>query len=305
MVWQDRTCAAAATSYLGTVLTVAVLLGQESPSTVPDGYHVQVGQVLLIEEAELSAGEAGRLLELLKEGELVEPDQLVARTDDEDARYMADVEKWSYEAQKKEVESDIRKRYAEAQAKVNQAKYENAKQATERYKRAITDTQLREIKFEWDAAVLGIENTLHEMDIARINVNKELAEWERALAIVNRHHIKSPIRGVVAKTHRHLGEYLRPGDPIARIENLDRLRVQGYINFADKSQAEVFGRPVTIRVHVANDSGGNPVFEDFSSTISFVSTSISANGDYYVWADFDNRDNLIVRPGMSAEMIIR
>ena len=260
--------------------------------------------VRLIDEPVLAAGEAGLLIEVAAEGDTVHKGQLVARTDDADAKLAQEIALWAYRAQKKEVESDIRLRYSRKQADANKAAYDNAKEANDRVRGAVSGTELRQRKFEWEASVLSIENTQHEMEVAKLNAQQARGEYERATAMLERHRIASPIEGVVMERLHAVGEYVRPGDPIVQVARLDRVKVEGRFKFKNRSPHEVRDKHVTINIQVGTNADGSARIETFESVVHHTSVDVDTMDEYRVWVEIDNRDGFLVRPGMLAEMIV-
>ena len=126
---------------------------------------------------------------------------------------------------------------------------------------------------------------------------------------INRRQVTAPFAGVIDETFPHVGEWVSPGDPIVYLVNMDRLRVQGYVNANDFAAHEIYGRPVTIEVILSRDEvKQQEEVERFTSKINYVSTTVDAVGQFRVYAEFNNklsRDGFyVVRPGLPARMIL-
>jgi multidrug efflux pump subunit AcrA (membrane-fusion protein) len=115
---------------------------------------------------------------------------------------------------------------------------------------------------------------------------------------LNRRMIVAPVSGVVVDLYRHVGEWVKPGDPVLRILRIDRLKVEGYLNAAEHG-SEVSGRLVTV---TATLPGGRT--EQFHGKIVFVSPEVEAvKKDFRVVAEVVNRD-MLLRPGLDATLTI-
>jgi macrolide-specific efflux system membrane fusion protein len=91
---------------------------------------------------------------------------------------------------------------------------------------------------------------------------------------------------------------VEPGEDVARIVRIDRLRAEGFSD-ARKTRSDWVERPVTIHVQL-----GSTEPEAFSGKIVFVSPEIDpVNGQIAIWAEIDNPD-LLLRPGLRGTMTI-
>lgn len=256
--------------------------------------------VKYISEPIISATEAGLLLVAPSEGQYVEVDELIAQTDDTDAKWVAEGAKYGVKALEKDLESDIRLRYSEAQKDVRKMGYEKARRANQITPGAIPEIDLMERRFQYKEAELSYENTMHERAITEINLSEKRAEWQRAIAMMERHKVLSPIRGFVAEVEKRKGEYVRPGDPIARLVQLDRVRIAASLDPGQCAMDEMVGRNVQMTIDLGGPSGRT---EMFSGVISFANPRLDSNGKFEVWAEVDvPNENL--RYGMQGTMVL-
>ena len=107
---------------------------------------------------------------------------------------------------------------------------------------------------------------------------------EAAQKAIERREIRSPIDGVVEEVFPHQGEWLQPGDPLARVIRTDRLYVEGYVDAARWNPADVRDRPVTVEARLAGDQQ-----ESFKGRIFNVKPRMES-GNYRVVAEVDNRE---------------
>jgi multidrug efflux pump subunit AcrA (membrane-fusion protein) len=102
----------------------------------------------------------------------------------------------------------------------------------------------------------------------------------------------------------HLGEWMQPGDPLARVVRIDKLRVEGYVDSARFEPEQVHDRPVTVTVGFADERE-----ETFKGRIVFVSPLVEPGGDFRVFAEVENRQppgssQWLLRAGQTATMTI-
>jgi multidrug efflux pump subunit AcrA (membrane-fusion protein) len=259
------------------------------------------GSVVYIDELDLAVSESGVLSQAPEEGDIVELDEVVARTDETDAKARRLVAFYAWKAAEKELESDIRMQYAKKNAEVAKASYDDAVAANRRQKKAISEFEIRRRKFEWESGMLNIENTQHEMSVSKVAVLQQKAEYDAATLMLRHHEVRAPISGMVEKKYLGKGSFVRPGDPICHIVRLDRMRVQVEVPIGKYSPSELKNREVTIKIEVGAEDG-KPIYENFDAKIDFVSSSIEISDSIRVWTEFENRGDFIVRKGMNARV---
>jgi multidrug resistance efflux pump len=165
--------------------------------------------------------------------------------------------------------------------------------------------EMRRRDAEYKAGVLGVENAKHELAIAAATARVKEAELKTAEVLLKRIQLKSPITGIVTEKKSDEGEYVRAGDPVVQVGQLDRLRVEGRVPFKELPPGLAYGRSVRISIPVGIDPAtGDPIVEMFDGQIQHVAAEIDLEDRYRVWAEIENRNDFVVRPGMSAEMTI-
>ena len=270
-----------------------------SPVAVQGGtielYNVSVD---LVAEAEsiIAAGESGRLLLVPKEGMDVRVDQVIAKTDDAIAREQQRVARYSFEAEKIKLDSDIELRYSTAQSRVRESSYRDALAANEKIRNAVSPNQLDMRKFEWDAAELSIEKTRNDRLIARAAAQVKLAEYDLATVMLERHQIKSPVHGEVTMVDRRVGEWVRPGDPIAKVVRRDKMRIVGYLPYdVLTSPSMLKGKEIEITIPASSVWPAATL----RSNVYFVTQEVEGDDKFQVWAEIDN---IKVRDGRGQEV---
>ncbi len=298
--WAARTAGAA---WIASLATLAV-----SPAAAADEEPVlERCLVSLIQEAEVPAREGGVLVELLiREGDTVKRGELIARIDDNQARFDHKKAVAEHAQAKAQAQSDVDVRYAVAAEAVAKAEYDKALSSNRRLPGSVTEVELDRLKLTWKRGELQIEQAEVERNLAAMAVQSQEVDIAAAENMIDRRKIRSPLDGEVVKVYPHLGEWMQPGDPLARVVRTDRLRVEGYVDATRFDADKVRDRPVTVEVTLA---GGRS--ETFPGRIVFTNPRIEAGGEYLVWADVENRElepghpeELVLRPGASVTMTI-
>ncbi len=260
--------------------------------------------VTLIDEAEVPAQEEGSLLEIMvREGQQVAKDEVLAQIDDRKVRMAENVARYELEAAKAEASNNVNVRYAQAAADVANAEYQQAMDANRKMPNTHPAAELRRLLLEHRKFSLQIEQSEHELNLAGLTAKVKEAQLEAASADVDRRKIKAPIDGIVVKRYRRVGEWVRPGDPLLRLVRADHLRIEGYLDATKVAPSEVADQPVTITVELSNGRR-----ENFPGKIVFVSPLVEAGMQFLVHAEVVNRQEnnyWLLRPGLPADMTIQ
>ena len=253
----------------------------------------------------IAAAESGRLIRAPKVGETVTEGDIIAETDSTISMYQWRVKHKEYMAEVQKLDSDVEIRFAEAQEKVAEMSYRDAADANERVKNAVSPNQLREREFEWKAGKLRVEKTINDRKITASLAKVKLEEYRLAEAMVEMHKIKSPVTGIVEQPTtvnaplKYVGEWVRPGDVIAQVTQLDKLRVVGLLDQKKCNRKLLKNKPVTIRIPII----GSEEVRTIQSKISYIGTTAEkVEGLIEVWAEIDNTDLDIVPGTFRVEM---
>jgi len=243
-------------------------------------------------------------------------------------------------------DSDIRVQAAKKAMKVAENDLRRATQARERFsdavsqsevdglalahERAMLEAQQAELERQLDALTAEVERQTaegSETSVLRAEMELKQAEFDqnvlrlRADAIhtevdktrldVERHTIVSPLGGVVAEVLRKPGEWVQPGDTVARVVRLDRLRAEGFLassqaiplaqilaDFRRRGEQDE-ATPVSVTL-TATVAAGQTIRRE--GVIGFISPEVDAiNDEVRFWVEFDNPDGSIL-PGMRMSM---
>ncbi|NBP88856.1 MAG: HlyD family efflux transporter periplasmic adaptor subunit [Planctomycetia bacterium] len=181
-------------------------------------------------------------------------------------------------------ESDVDVRYSIAAEQVAEAELEKAVASNRRIPGSVTEVELARLQLNRKKSELQIEQAQLERRLSALDAHSKEVEVEAADNRIERRRIASPIDGMVVQVYPHLGEWMQPGDPLARVVRTDKLRVEGYVDSARFEPEQVHDRPVTVTVGFAADRE-----EAFKGRIVFVSPLVEPGGDFRVFAEVENR----------------
>ena len=292
--------------------SLAPVLAQEAsdadlippPSLQSDGgILVERCFVRFINKTKVPAEAAGKLTDLrIEEGMLVNKGDVIAVIDSQQSEFTLELKKREEVVAKLNAHNDVNKRDAVQTEKIARAQAETYKSLHE--KGAAPYWEMREKVAEADRAILRIE-------LAETNEKTAMAEYlakqfETRIAEldIQMRTIRAEFGGFVETRFAQLGEWVQPGTPIIELVQMDRVRVEGFINAINYAGRVKRGTPVQITVTVGGSSTA-PVTRSFTAKIEYVSTELDLNGRHRIWASIPNEadgDDWLLKPGMRATM---
>ncbi len=289
------------------VAVLSLTIGLAAPALAAEPSEPVLANCLvsLVEEAKVPAREAGVLLELaVREGDAVRSGEMIARIDDNQPQMEKRKAKAEHDQAVAKAESDVDIRYSIAAEKVAEAEHMKALESHTKVPGSVTEVERNRLKLNEQKSELQIEQARLEQRMSVLAAASKGVELEAAENAVERRLIKSPLDGVVVQIFPHQGEWMQPGDPLAHVVRIDKLRVEGFVNAGQWNAEDVRDRPVTVEVQVA---GGRR--EAFEGRIVFTSPLVQAGNNFRVVAEVDNRqtagqDRWLLRAGQTATMTI-
>ena len=261
--------------------------------------------VSLIDEAKVPAREPGVLVQLtVREGDVVSRDEVIARIDDNQPQMERRKAKAEHDQTVAKAASDVDFRYSNKARQVAFKAWEKAENAHKQSPGSVTEVERDRLRLEAEKTDLQIEQAELERKLSALAAAAKGVEVEAADNSIERRLIKSPLDGIVVQVFPHQGEWVQPGDPLARVVRADKLKVEGYVDAARWDPELVRDRPVTVEVPLANDRR-----ERFSGRIVVVSPLDESGGDYRVVAEVENRRDeaskqWLLRAGKTASMTV-
>lgn len=237
------------------------------------------------------------------------------------------------EVNRQQATNDLKVQAAEKAEAVAQNEWMRAKNARQNFSDAVSESEIESLRLAFERTRLETLEAKFQLEMAQIDVRLDEAAAEtlrlkRQTALVeleaarsagqedslkaeiealqldladNRlaaHHLRTPIGGTVVTMHVRVGDWVRPGQIVARVINTKRLRVEG---FAKALDAETLRQSNEIRILVSQPGGGTVEVPGGSK---FVSPEIDAvTGEVRFWIEFDNIGGIY--PGSNARVEIR
>jgi multidrug efflux pump subunit AcrA (membrane-fusion protein) len=255
--------------------------------------------VKLIDQLDLPARQAGTIAQLdVQEGARVKEGTVLARVEDTEARFAEERAKVELQIAAQNAASDVAVRSAERTLVAARAELKRAEEARSKLRDLVTESEMDKLRLATDQATLAIEKAQHEQAVAQLQRDLKRVEADFSARKVALHQAVAPFPGVIVQIHKHLGDWVEPGDKLLRLIRLDRLRTEAFLD-ASAATPGLEGRTVTLTV----EQGGKPAAV-YPGKLIFVSPEIDPiNRSVRVLAEFEN-PNLTLQPGMRGTLTI-
>ncbi len=265
------------------------------------GQNIDVDSVLLtlIEEIEVPARTAGQLATVaIHEGQSVAEGDELALVRDVDARLEVERAKNEVAAAKIIAENDTQLRLAKSALEVAKAEFQRAETSRSKYRRSVSDTEFDKLRLRVSELSLQLEQAQHELAVAAIQRDHKQIARQIAEQKLESCRLVAPFGGTVVEIMRRRGEWIEPGEGIAKLVRMDRLRAEGFVS-ARLAAGDLRGRRVTLRVTPPSESSS-----EFAGKVVFVHPRVDpVNEQVLVWAEIDNADQQL-KPGQRGAMQI-
>jgi macrolide-specific efflux system membrane fusion protein len=223
----------------------------------------------------------------IREGDWVEAGQTIAELD----RALHEIELQAALMRQKVAEfkatDDVDMRYSTKSKEVANATLERSRAAVEKYPNSISATELEQLRLELERATLSIEKAEFERELSGIETELYAREAEASQVKLVYRSIHSPITGMVVELIPQEGEWLNAGQTIARIVQLDRMRIKALLQ-VDQIDQSFVGRKAEF---VSSVTGAR-----YEGTIHFVSPEVLPGTEkIQFWFDVDSPDRKLRR----------
>jgi len=156
--------------------------------------------------------------------------------------------------------SEIRAEIAEARARISEAEAEIAlADSNLRRRRALVEGEI--------ATLQDLDRDVRDLGVARARRETARATLARLEAQLRKTRVVAPFDGTITAREVDAGEMVEPGDPVATLADLSRLRVEAEADEADAGAIEV-GASVRITSDGYPDAGWRGRVEEVADTVT-------------------------------------
>lgn len=185
--------------------------------------------------------------------------------------------------------------YAQKSAEVTEKTLAKSLAANRQFAKTIPSTELERLQLQLDQARLSGEQAMMELDAARWTVKLKERMTHAARVKLDSRTVRAPFDGTIAQLLVQPGQWVNAGEPIARLMDLEHLRVEGY-----------FRQDLIGRIQVGSTGSFTYTLDGQPNRVpvkvSFVSPEI-VEGIFQVRADIINSDRVHM-PGVQGKLTL-
>ncbi len=294
------------------MLTAALtMFGTQNMSAAADGSSIILPGCLVVAihdsdvPADLPAQQGGVLRTInVTVGDQVKKGDVLATVDDEQEKLSLEVSKQRLVMAQKEAENDVNVRYATKAAEVYKYRYKMVEEAVRNVADAYSKADIMTQLLQAEQYILQTEQAVHEQYLAQLSVRVRDAEYKLAEHELARRQIKAPVDGVVEEVKQLEGDWVRAGDPIVRLMQMDRLKINGRFTYGEHAPADFRGKPVVVTVNLARGQVGR-----FEGRVDSTSSEYG-RGEIQIIVEVVNQKDpqsgdWLLLPGMTGDMHIQ
>ena len=149
---------------------------------------------------------------------------------------------------------------------------------------AEANSNLKDIQLDYQTQLTNLESQLANIESKIKNIKLDIKNTK----------IISPFMGIVESSNVELGTYVRPGDPIVKIVDLNPIKIQGYVSETDVNKIKL-GSIAKLRI-------SNNLKKD--GVITFISPVAETNTrTFELTIEADNQD-LLFKSGLTTSITI-
>ena len=273
---------------------------QMSPSDISSAETVTLRGVLNpIETLRLATRDPGIVKEVLvREGDVVKAGQTIAVLDDEVYAAELSAAKNDLEIAKEETKNDTDLQFAKLSSEVNRQVLDRSRRANVQFKKAVSKIEIERLRLEYERSRLSGVQAQRQQTVNQLNQRLKADQATIAELRLKNRTITSKIDGTVVEVLNTPGEFVNSGQPIARVLNLNRLRVicAGNAKTLDPNN---ISKEATFKIMV------NEKTVSYPAKVIFISPEIDpVRQTFAVWAEIQNTDQQL-RAGNVGDLEIR
>ena len=246
-------------------------------------------QVKPLDEAVLAFERPGILGAIeIREGDLVESGQFLARLQD-------DVAKATLAIAEETAASDIDILYAQAAADIAVTEVERMVAANRKTPGVVPALDFQRTELTAVKTALEVKKAKHTRDL---NVLKA----KEAAAQLATYRLEAPFDGFVSRVHLTKGASVKQGDPVIKLVSTRMMKVEGKVTLRDAALLRP-GAKVVVQL-ILPDAAGGETAKSYPGKLVFVDVeSTPLKAGVRVWAEVDNVDGML-RAGLTPTMTI-
>ncbi len=288
---------------VGDCLVIPRLMAQEASvpgiANAKNSLALEGAIMKTIETTSVAAQVAG-LLETLevKEGSRVIAGSDIARVRDEAVRLQVERTRLAWDLAQKKYQSDIDEQVARKNQAVAANEYQRAIDANDRVNNAYPINEIDRLKLILDRSTLETKRASHLRELGAIEAAVAENEYRQNEELLRKHRVIAPCTGMVIAVEKRPGEWVEPGTVVARIVEIDRLRIEGFL-LAENASLDLLGTQAKVTVDVSGK------VLTTTAELVFISPEVNPlNSQVRVFLEVQNQEGKL-RPGLRPKVILQ
>lgn len=234
----------------------------------------------------------------IKEGQLVNEDDLLMALDDRKSRLDSDRLKQEHAKAKKEASTRVELEFQKRSIEVSQVELNRALNSNQRVDGAVAQTEIDQLNLMVQKAIAEKNKIEFQIGLKEMAAEIRGAEYAIGQQKVEEHQIYSPIRGMVVEIFKYPGEWVEMSEPVCRIIRLDKLRAEVKVP-AEIALNDLVGSEAVFIPKLPSLNG-----KSFPAKVIFVVPEANpVNSEMRVWVEIANIDLKLV-PGLTGRVTI-
>ncbi len=260
------------------ILMSALLVVTGPPPSSSAGQSLRVDcQIVPINDILVPAQEAGLLTELdhALQGAEVKRDQVLGRIDDKHALLQVEVQEKKLEAAQMEADNETNIIYAGKAREVALLEWQRNRDVNSKVPGTVPDAEMQRAKLQYYRADAEVNQATMNKSIAVAQAAVSASELKAANESLDRRIIKAEYNAQVERIYLRQGEWVKPGDPVMRLVQMDRLWAEALVDATRFTPRDLANRSVTVTVKIP----GHP--QPFVAKGEVVYVSDQIDGDLF------------------------
>ncbi|PPR46928.1 MAG: Multidrug resistance protein MdtA [Alphaproteobacteria bacterium MarineAlpha5_Bin9] len=259
------------------------------------------GQTIENRKIEIKSKTAGNIIiKNFKRGQIVRPESLLAQISMEDRKELLSSFEKELKKIKKEILLNKEKKennsikvieqinlyeieYNSAKELINKGLGSKSKLSLASFNLAQAKSNLKDIELNYESQSVNLESQLENIKSRIKNINID----------INNTNIYPPFTGIIEKNYVEIGDFVRQGDILFNIVDLNPIKIQGYLSENDVNKVKL-GTKTNIEINSINKIG----------EVTFISPVAEVNTRTFEFIIEANNDDLSFKSGLTASIII-
>jgi multidrug efflux pump subunit AcrA (membrane-fusion protein) len=239
----------------------------------------------------------------ITEGMFVFKDQVLGNFDDRELQCNLEIGECRLDVAIAEREKKIEVEYAAWGFRIAEEELKMLRKTNELHENAITQIEINKAILalhQADANLRLQKYTLEEVKTREVIASEK--EVAKTKVLINLRKLIAPIDGMVVRIDKAEGEWLREGDPVLEIMQLNTLRARCKVSAKYYTPDMVDGKEVTVSMPMVN--GRN---EEFPGKVVFAHPKVEAGDWFEVFIEVENRPtgrSWLLQPGRDVSAVI-